>query len=90
MPKKIHPSHSAWATLPEVAVNAGSEESLRELELKINISLRLLCRFASLHRRWPANGTYVELIQGLENHLEYWEVKRRELKDRLRLGIGAA
>ena len=56
---------------------------LQELDLKLNVSLRLLARFASLNRRWPANAIYLELIKGLEAHLDYWEFKRQALKAQL-------
>ncbi|MBI3132145.1 MAG: hypothetical protein HYZ13_12550 [Acidobacteria bacterium] len=61
-------------------MNSSPEAALQELELKINISLRLLARFASLNRRWPANPIYLDLIRGIEAHLEHWEVKRKALK----------
>ncbi|HJV90584.1 MAG TPA: hypothetical protein VJ623_09785 [Holophagaceae bacterium] len=64
-------------------MNASPAVDLKELELKINVSLRLLARFASLNRRWPANPIYLELIRGIEAHLEYWEYKRRVLKEQL-------
>lgn len=67
----------------EASVHATPEASLQELELKINVSLRLLARFASLHRRWPANAIYPDLMRGLEGHLEYWEFKREALKREL-------
>ena len=65
--------------------NAGTaptprEAQLQELDLKITVSLRLLGHFASLHRRWPANRVYLELIEGLEVHLEYWDHKREALR----------
>ena len=64
-------------------MNLTPEEALKELDLKINVALRLLTRFASLHRRWPANPIYIDLIEGLEGHLDYWEFKRQALKQQL-------
>ena len=55
------------------------EAQLQELDVKINVSLRLLARFTSLNRRWPSNPVYLELMRGLEAHLEYWETKRTAL-----------
>lgn len=69
----------------EVFVSTTPEAYLQELDLKINVSLRLLARFASLHRRWPANPIYIDLIKGLEGHLEYWEFKRVAVKRELDL-----
>lgn len=60
-------------------------QQMEELDLKVNVALRLLGRFASLHRRWPANPIYLELIRGLEAHLAYWEEKRQGLKARMLL-----
>jgi hypothetical protein len=67
----------------EVVVSLPPEEALQELDLKVNVSLRLLARFACLHRRWPANPIYIDLIKGLEAHLEYWEFKRLAIKQEL-------
>ncbi|HJV23246.1 MAG TPA: hypothetical protein VJ570_11140 [Holophagaceae bacterium] len=64
-------------------MNSSPATDLQELELKINVSLRLLARFASLNRRWPANPIYLDLIKGIEAHLEYWEFKRKALKEHL-------
>ncbi len=71
-------------------MNSNPEESLQELNLKINVSLRLLARFASLHRRWPANAIYPDLMRGLEGHLDYWEFKRAALKRELDLEVLAS
>lgn len=77
-------------TQPEQRPLGDLEGQIYELELKINVSLRLLARFAALNRRWPANGTYIEMIEGIDSHLEYWERKRQELKARLHPGAGVA
>ena len=68
-------------------MNLPPDAALQELDLKINVSLRLLTRFASLNRRWPANPIYLDLIKGLEAHLEYWEVKRAALKKELEAAL---
>lgn len=59
---------------------SGDAGPLKELDLKIGIALRLLGHFECLHRRWPANEVYLELIQGLEAHLEYWDARREALR----------
>lgn len=81
---------SPFYAQPEERPEGDLEGQIYELELKINVSLRRLARFAALNRRWPANQTYIEMIEGIDTHLEYWEFKRQSLKVELAKKAGAA